>query len=793
MKEMMDHGVLYISPNGTDSADGSEKSPLRSLFAALELAASVQAGGEVTIAIAPGKYFMDRPVVIDQKRFSHLASLKICGAGIEHTQISGTISVAPEWKRYRDGIYVAQLEKGLTVDGLICGGDQQIMARYPNYQENIVLNGYSSDAISPERVARWKNPEGGYIRALHHAEWGGNSYIITGKTADNRLLYQWVGDNNRGSEMHAAKRMVENIFEELDAPKEWYYNKQTGELYFYPERETDLKKPFELIVNPEIIRLIGSDIKHPIRGVTVEGISFTNTARTLFTGKYERILRGDWGIVRSGVLYLENAEQITVRNCRFDHIGGNAITMSGYNSGHKVDYNDFTCIGATGVLVSGLVDAVRNPSEYDNDCHKTTIGDFEIGPKTEDFPRDIVISNNYFYDIGVYEKQTAAVCLSISRDITVERNTVHHTSRAGININNGTFGGHVIEDNDIFDCVTETADHGALNSWGRDRFWSVPQHDAMGYYGREKRAFAELDAYKTTIVRHNRVTANHAFGLDFDDGTSNYDIYNNLCVGVGIKLRDGFDRRVHNNLLIGSGFELHMTFEQNRDLIYSNVVYFNKAYNLLCVSPKATTIYTNNLYWNAGEAVTGLPEEDFESKVADPCFYDLEANDFRLRADSPALQMGFVNFKMTDQDFGRPDKPKPQQFTYTPVKSTDRTYRYHDVILSNVEGEGIRSAAGLPNYDGAYIVGRDVLGLFCVLGLPVGIGDVIVQVGETPIHDAEQFIQVFDSLPEGQLIDVVVYRSQKPKMLSFMSKKVPLGGITEEATKQWLENQPEVQ
>ena len=108
--------------------------------------------------------------------------------------------------------------------------------------------------------------------------------------------------------MHAVKRMVENIFEELDAPKEWYYNKETGELYFYPEQEEDLAKEFELIVNPQVIRMTGSEISRPIRNIAIEGISFTNTARTLFTGKYERIMRSDWGIVRAGVLYLENAE-----------------------------------------------------------------------------------------------------------------------------------------------------------------------------------------------------------------------------------------------------------------------------------------------------------------------------------------------------------------------------------------------------------------------------------------------------------------------------------------------------
>lgn len=783
--------VIYVSPFGKDNSSGAEKQPLCRLETAVERVLSGgYEGQDVVVQLLEGTYHIKAPIQIDEAGSSRLASLTIRGAGAGETVLSGTIPITPQWKQYKDGIYVAQIQKGLSMDGLLCNGGLQVMARYPNYQEDAVLKGFARDAVSRERAARWKDPTGGYIRALHHAEWGSNSYIITGKTKDGDLTYEWVGDNNRGNEMHAVKRMVENIFEELDAPKEWYYNPKTGELFFYPEKTGDLVKEFAAVVNPEIFRMTGSSPERPVRNITFENMSFRFTARTLFTGKYERILRSDWGIVRSGVLYMENGEDITVRNCSFHEIGGNAVTISGYNKGHVVDYNDFTAIGATGVLALGLVDAVRDPSEYDNDCHKTVIADFTVGPASQDYPRELIISNNYFYDIGTYEKQTAAICLGISSDITVKGNTVHHTSRAGININTGAFGGHLIEDNDMFDCVTETADHGPFNSWGRDRYWSVPQHDAMGYYGREKRAFAELDAYKTTVVCHNRVHAGHAFGLDFDDGTTNYDIYNNLCIGVGIKLRDGFDRRVHNNLLIGSGFELHMSFEQNNDLIYSNVVYFNKAYNRLCVSPKATTIFSRNLYWNGTEEVTGLPEEDFGSLVADPCFTDLEGNDFRLREDSPALGLGFVNFPMSDEDFGRKDKPKPPKFSYIPVKVSDRTYQYHDVVLSDIEGEGIRSAAGLPNYDGAYVVGRDVLGLFCELGLPIGVGDVIVKVGDTDIKDCRQFMECFEQLPLGVSMEIVIYRSQKPVTLNFVTKKALESGIAGAATEEWEKNQP---
>ena len=55
------------------------------------------------------------------------------------------------------------------------------------------------------------------------------------------------------------------------------------------------------------------------------------------------------------------------------------------------------------------------------------------------------------------------------RNITVSHNSIYNTPRAGINISEGTWGGHIIEYNDIFNTVKETGDHGTINSWGRDR------------------------------------------------------------------------------------------------------------------------------------------------------------------------------------------------------------------------------------------------------------------------------------------------------------------------------------
>lgn len=787
----MKERIIYIDSKSCNEGNGTFRQPFSSLEAAAKhiktLADEIKS---VQIFLREGPYYLKKPIEFTRETIgSRERAIKIANYKNELVTVTGATQIMPKWSYYRDGIFAADIGCGRNIDALYADGSRQIMARYPNYEEGKVLGGYAADAVSQERTKRWKNPKGGYIRALHHAEWGGNSYRIIGKTKENELQYEWVGDNNRGSEMHPVKRMVENIFEELDAPGEWYYNKETGVLYYLPQEDMILETAaFEIVTTEEFIRIQGESPENPISNIHIQGIQFIRSYRTLFTGNYERPLRGDWGIVRAGAIFMENAEHVKIENCLFKEIGGNAVMMSGYQKENTVSGSDFLHIGATGVLIAGKSCAVRDASNYDDDNHKTNISDFVPGPATEDYPREVIIEDNYFYDIGTFEKQTAAVCMSVSESVTVRKNTVHHTSRAGINVHDGTFGGHVIEGNDLFDCVTETADHGPINCWGRDRYWSVPQHDAMGYFGKDKRAFALLDARKTSIIRGNRVFATYAFGIDIDDGASNYDIYNNLCIGVGIKLRDGFDRRVHNNVLIGSNLEHHMSFAYNHDLIYSNIICSPKICNNVCINEDATTFFSYNTYWNMGHEIKDLPQPDYKSIVADPIFMDFQKGDYRIHKESPALRQGFLNFPMSDKDFGRAEAPKPPRFIYVEGVTEEKSYRFFDVLLSNITGEGMRSAAGLPDLHGVFILEREVLGLFCKLGLPIGVGDVIREIDGKVVRCVEDFLEAFEKIELNTPVSVQIYRSQKPMDLTFIKQTEDYTSITEEAKKEWKAN-----
>ena len=751
---MVNRKEYYLSESGCNSNAGGICSPIKSLERAVELLGESDRNydgeyEEVIFFLREGEYYIEKPLILTNK---HIKYSRIVFSNYENetVKVYASRKLNTEWQIYSSGIYFSYIGREPDFDILFADGEPQILCRYPDYYPDDILDGCSPDALSAERIAGWRDPSGGYVRALHDNNWGGNSYKIIGKAADGSLNLEWVGDNNRGSGFDADKVVVENIFEELDSEREWFYDKETGNLFYYPSAGKDINEmKFEGAFLDNIITFKGDSPQKTVGNIIIRGIEFSRTSRTLFKYNYERPLRGDWAIQRIGLIYMENGENIELHNCRFYDTGGNAVMMSGYNSGHIVDSCDFENIGATGVLICGYQTAVRDSSTWDDNNHKTVISDYTAGPLTEAYPRKIVISNNYFTRNGIWEKQTAAICISIAEFITVSGNTIHHMPRAGININDGCFGGHVIEKNDLFDCVRETGDHGPFNSWGRDRFWSLGGFDTVGKNGEMKRPAARLDARSTNIIRNNRIHGLHAFGIDLDDGSTNYEIYNNLCLGAGIKTREGFDRIVYNNILIGCPFEVHVSYAMNNDLFYNNIVYNEKPFNYILLNEGCTTIITNNFYWNGTEAIKDIFPIEKNYLIKDPLFENPDKNNYAVK-QTEVLKRGFANFPVSDIDFGRPEKPKPPTYIYQPMVSDHEIYTFRGIQISDIYSEGIKSAAGLPDYNGAMIMTMEETSEFIILGFMVS--DVIRKINGTDIINAKGFIEEFSKINKGEII-----------------------------------------
>jgi hypothetical protein len=213
------------------------------------------------------------------------------------------------------------------------------------------------------------------------------------------------------------------------------------------------------------------------------------------------------------------------------------------------------------------------------------------------------------------------------------------------------------------------------------------------------------DAMEPVFVRYNMIRESAGWGIDLDDGASNYEITHNVCLGASVKLREGAHRTIANNIFVHPANSpcFHVGNEENHDRFVRNITVmrvgamraeddlnfemghgFGELYTLIAPpahGPWLEEIDDNCLYSDLGEFVarvqtrldsdwTGGPVQgrkytleewrelgfDRHSVFADPLFVAPEHGDYRVRPSSPALKLGFENFAL-DQFGLRPDFP----------------------------------------------------------------------------------------------------------------------------------------
>lgn len=422
----------------------------------------------------------------------------------------------------------------------------------------------------------------------------------------------------------------------------------------------------------------------------------------------EPLLRSDWTIYRGGALLLENTENCKITDCRFFDIGGNAILLSGYNKQDTISNNHISNAGASAIAFVGKPDAVRSPLFRYADFISYDKIDKTPGPKSNNYPQDCIAVNNLVHDIGRIEKQATGVEIEMAARVTVKNNSIYNTPRAGINIGDGCFGGHLIEYNDVFNTVLETGDHGAFNSWGRDRYWNANRKYMDSLVALHPELIL-LDAQQTSTIRNNRFRCDHGWDIDLDDGSSHYHIYNNLCLNGGLKLREGFYRTVENNIMVNNTFHPHVWFQSSGDIFRHNIIM--TPYAPIGMKHWGREIDSNFFNSKADLERAQARQTDVHSLFGDALFVNPSLGDYNVTPQSAALKTGFENFPM--DSFGVQD-PALKKLSATPVLpvlmrsavigENAAPLRLLGAVLKSVQGPGDRSAYGLPDERGVIIV-----------------------------------------------------------------------------------------
>ncbi|WP_159633073.1 PDZ domain-containing protein [Sphingobacterium composti Ten et al. 2007 non Yoo et al. 2007] len=760
---------IYVSNSGSDSNKGTKGSPLATLEAGLKKASILkksQKTAALELVVLEGKYHLAKSILLDES-YSGTAKNPFIIKAEEGKQVvlnAGVSLDKLDWQKGVNGIWHVRVANNIAIEDLYADGKKLIKARYPNYNANInPFNGYAADAISPQRVSKWKNAEGGFVHALHEGKWGGFHFIIKGKDKDGNLILEGGQQNNRPSPMHNTFRFVENIFEELDAANEWYFDAKTSTLHYKPEEG---KNPntlkFETARLESIFTIKGN--KKPVQYIQIKGFDYVNTAPT-FMKTSEPLLRSDWTIYRQGAVILENTENCEVSSSNFYNLGGNAVFVSNYNRELKVSGNLIENIGASAVSFVGDPNAVRSPSFRYEEFVKEVDLDIVEGSKTQNYPKDCEVSNNLIRDIGLVEKQVAGVQIAMAESIRVLHNTIYNIPRAGINVGDGTWGGHDIAFNDVFNTVLETSDHGAFNSWGRDRYWH-PDRKVMDELVERRPELILLDAIKITKIRNNRFRCDHGWDIDLDDGSTNYEIYNNLCLQGGIKLREGFHRKVYNNIMLNNGFHPHVWFKNSHDVFTNNIVM--SSHQDIRVDYWGGKV-DENYYIKASDLLKDQKKGlEKNGVLITPTFRDPTKGDFTLTENLPT---GFKNFDMDNFGVTCPRLKKMAAFPEIPELTYNKSdqveahksWSYKGATLKSIETLGEQSAAGLPSIDGVMIVGFDENSYLKYNGFLMN--DVIVACEGQEVKNTNDLEQIIQKVHYYHKIGFTIYRNQKKQDL----------------------------
>lgn len=409
---------------------------------------------------------------------------------------------------------------------------------------------------------------------------------------------------------------IENVYEELDSPGEWYLRKAPATLHYQPRAGFSEKSE---VVVPRLTRIIqvegGPRGINPVRNLRFAGLVFRDTDWNLGGGSPGFGMGGD------GVVYFRNAEKCVIEECRFHDIGPYAVCLEEGN-GNAVRECDISHAGGGGVLIIE--------------------------------GRGHTITENHIHHIGEAYKHIGGVVLLGARaaENCISHNAIHDSSRYGISLKHAG-PGNVIEFNRIQNTNLETSDTGGIEVTQEDRnhrSGSVIQNNLV----------ADTIGYSSCAGKPSFLS----WGIYLDSFASGYTVSGNVVVRTwngGIMLQGGRENKVTNNIFV-DGQTYQGTIANFADnarglLLTNNIFAFGTPGAFLFAAGalrKEIIRIDHNLYFGPG----GLPPAtgwggtlsfeawrkqgwDLNSRVADPRFTDPKRGIYSLAADSPAFKLGF--------------------------------------------------------------------------------------------------------------------------------------------------------
>ena len=653
---------IFVSPDGNDKNSGTKDKPLATLEGARDAIRKLKNEGPlkepVNVRILGGIYPLSREIrFTTEDSGSATCPINYTAVGSELVVLDGGRRITG-WQKHDAKLWVTTLPE--VANGqwkfrqLYINGQQKVRARIPN-------DGFLRVAGCPEGTPKTVNYHKdcqtfqfapGDIRSdwtnlidveviVYHFWTDSHLPIKSVDTSSNLVTFAHKAGKTFTDDFSedGARYIVENVFEGLDAPGEWYLNYQTGQLFYYPV-------PGENMQTAEVVapyasshlRLEGNpSMNQYVQYLNFRNISFRYTRFELSPGN-SNDQQGSASIPAS--ITLRGARFCTFEHCQLSNLGTFAFDIMKGCSDNQFVGNEVANVAAGGFRVNGGTD--RNPP-----WERT---------------RSNVITDNWLHHYGVDYPSAVGVLLMHTEGNTVAYNHIHNGGYTGISV------GWV---------------------WGYGRSISQNNHIEFNHIHHIGGVLSDMGGIYTlgispgTVIRNNHihnVDANHygGWGIYHDEGSTHLLVENNVVHHTKFapfNIHFAKEVTVRNNIFALGKLEQasRSRVEPHKSVFFeNNIVYwregelFSKNWKDVPYSfyfhPKdkrGTATVTNtfecdwNLYFNPSQKLEEIKfngntwfewqkrGKDAHSKYADPLFVDPDQGDFTLKPESPAFPLGF--------------------------------------------------------------------------------------------------------------------------------------------------------
>ncbi len=530
---------IVVSPGGDDRNSGTETLPLRSLerAQAMARARAVKMTDDVVVLLRGGLYELERELEFDA-RDSGTNGFRVIYRSFpgERAVLSGGRKVVG-WTLGENGIAQADVT-GLTFRQLYVGGRRATRARWPNAPEYVRLTRWDEElqrlVLSAERVPAAAVLDSA-VELIVFKQWTQDILRIAAVTEQNGEVSVAAREPDRTHAFagHAFLRLegqaayFENALSFLDAPGEWYLQREAGRLWYRPRPGEDLLRV--PVVAPGLERLIeirgtAGDPVHDLsfEGLMLEHAGWNGPTEEGFTTMQADVRFGNGspmgGRVQAAV-QVEHAHHVRFEGNRFEHLGGTALALVTDVTHSEVVGNRFSDLSGGGIVVDSLLE--MRPLDPRLRC------------------ADILVANNRIEAIGLDYRSSVAIFAGVVARTRIEHNEIADVPYTGISVGWGwtdedtPLGHNVIAANHIERAMGFMADGGGIYTLSRQPGTVVTEN------------------YVHDLVRSPWAGHSPIPGIYLDEGSSQLLVANNVLEQVPLGIL--FHRASHNRAVNTEG------------------------------------------------------------------------------------------------------------------------------------------------------------------------------------------------------------------------------------------------